>query len=437
MTNVTMNLQSSHPLWSELLTDLSSPDLIWQSAALLLCVLSGWALSRFVMPILVEHDLNVTAENETAEYLMRALSSLFATVFVALVIPLLEQWLHTAVLQIVLPLLFSLFVIRVVFFLLRRVFSYSGKVGKSILIVEKIFAFLVWIGVALHISGLLPALIAYLDSITIPIGRHQESLLDILQALLSAILTLVVALWGTSVVEQRLMQLESVHPSLRAVLARVARASLILVAVLVSLSLVGLDLTVLSVFGGALGVGIGLGLQRLVSNYVSGFVILLERSFSIGDLVVIDKYTGRIKDIKTRYTVLINSENVESVIPNEILIAGAVQNLSHTDLNLRLTTSFTVVHIVDVDVLIPQLEKVVATLDAVLPSPAPEAILAKIAENGLMIDVSFTIAAKDKNNKSLIMSNANRAIWRQLGEMGVALANTLPESVRSVSQVQS
>jgi small-conductance mechanosensitive channel len=432
-----MNLQSSHPLWSELLTDLSSPDLIWQSAALLLCVLSGWALSRFVMPILVEHDLHVTAENETAEYLMRALSSLFATVFVALVIPLLEQWLHTAVLQIVLPLFFSLFVIRVVFFLLRRVFSYSGKVGKSILIVEKIFAFLVWIGVALHISGLLPALIAYLDSITIPIGRHQESLLDILQALLSAILTLVVALWGTSVVEQRLMQLESVHPSLRAVLARVARASLILVAVLVSLSLVGLDLTVLSVFGGALGVGIGLGLQRLVSNYVSGFVILLERSFSIGDLVVIDKYTGRIKDIKTRYTVLINSENVESVIPNEILIAGAVQNLSHTDLNLRLTTSFTVVHIVDVDVLIPQLEKVVATLDAVLPSPAPEAILAKIAENGLMIDVSFTIAAKDKNNKSLIMSNANRAIWRQLGEMGVALANTLPESVRSVSQVQS
>ena len=91
----------------------------------------------------------------------------------------------------------------------------------------------------------------------------------------------------------------------------------------------------------------------------------------------------------------------------------------------------------DVDALFPQLEKIVVSLDAVLPSPAPEAILAKIAENGLMIDVSFTIAAKDKNNKSLIMSNANRAIWRQLGEMGVAMANTLPESVRSVSQVQS
>jgi small-conductance mechanosensitive channel len=152
---------------------------------------------------------------------------------------------------------------------------------------------------------------------------------------------------------------------------------------------------------------------------------------------VIDKFTGRIKDIKTRYTVLINSENVESVIPNEILIAGAVQNLSHTDLNIRLTTSFTVIHSVDVDALFPQLEKVVATVDAVLPTPAPEAMLARIAENGLVIDVSFSIAAKDKNNKSLIMSNANRAIWRQLGASGVALANSLPESVGSVPQVQS
>jgi small-conductance mechanosensitive channel len=86
---------------------------------------------------------------------------------------------------------------------------------------------------------------------------------------------------------------------------------------------------------------------------------------------------------------------------------------------------------VDVDALFPQLEKIVASLDKVLPSPAPEAMLAKIAENGLVIDVSFSIAAADKNNKPLIMSNANRAIWRQLLESGVVLANSLPESVRS------
>jgi small-conductance mechanosensitive channel len=432
-----MNTQSSQPLWSELLTDLSSPDLIWQCGVILLCILIGWALSRLILPAFTEHGASLISKSETAGYLMRALSTLLTTICIALAIPLLERWQHTSLLQLALPLFVSFLVIRIVFFLLRRVFVHSGKVGKTLLIFEKIFAAIIWIGVALHISDLLPELVAYLENTRIPLGRHHPSLLDILQAIVSASLTLIVALWGASSVEQRLMRLDSVHPSLRAVLARVARATLILVAVLVSLSLVGLDLTVLSVFGGALGVGIGLGLQRLVSNYVSGFVILLERSFSIGDLVVIDKFTGRIKDIKTRYTVLINSENVESVIPNEILIAGAVQNLSHTDLNIRLTTSFTVIHSVDVDALFPQLEKVVATVDAILPTPAPEAMLARIAENGLVIDVSFSIAAKDKNNKSLIMSNANRAVWRQLGASGVELANSLPESVGSVPQVQS
>ena len=432
-----MNLQSFQPLWTELLTDVSSPELIWQCGVVALCILIGWVLARFIMPAFTEHGAGLISEDETAGYFMRALSTLLTTICIALAIPLLELWQQTSLLRLVLPLFVSFLAIRIIFFLLRRVFAQSGKVGNTLLTFEKIFAVIIWVGVALHITDLLPELMAYLESAKIPLGRHHPSLLDILQAIVSATLTLIVALWGASSVEQRLMRLDSVHPSLRAVLARVARATLILVAVLVSLSLVGLDLTVLSVFGGALGVGIGLGLQRLVSNYVSGFVILLERSFSIGDLVVIDKFTGRIKDIKTRYTVLINNENVESVIPNEILIAGAVQNLSHTDLDIRLTTSFTVMHSVDVDALLPQLEKVVTDLDDVLPSPAPEAMLAKIAENGLVIDVSFTIAVKDKNNKSLIMSNANRAIWRQLGETGVALANSSPDSVGSVSQAKS
>ena len=432
-----MNLQSFQPLWTELLTEVSSPELIWQCVVVALCILIGWVLARFIMPAFTEHGAGLISEDETSGYFMRALSTLLTTICIALAMPLLELWQQTSLLRLVLPLFVSFLAIRIIFFLLRRVFAQSGKVGNTLLTFEKIFAVIIWVGVALHITDLLPELMAYLESAKIPLGRHHPSLLDILQAIVSATLTLIVALWGASSVEQRLMRLDSVHPSLRAVLARVARATLILVAVLVSLSLVGLDLTVLSVFGGALGVGMGLGLQRLVSNYVSGFVILLERSFSIGDLVVIDKFTGRIKDIKTRYTVLINNENVESVIPNEILIAGAVQNLSHTDLDIRLTTSFTVMHSVDVDALFPQLEKVVTDLDDVLPSPAPEAMLAKIAENGLVIDVSFTIAVKDKNNKSLIMSNANRAIWRQLGETGVALANSSPDSVGSVSQAKS
>ena len=195
-------------------------------------------------------------------------------------------------------------------------FVRGGKVGTILLGFEKVFTLTVWLGVALHLTGLLPEMVQYLEETTIPVGRHQESLLVILQAGLSVVVTLIVALWAGAVLEQRLMQLDSVHSSVRVVLARVARAMLILLAVLVSLSLVGLDLTVLSVFGGALGVGIGLGLQKLVSSYVSGFVILLERSLSIGDLITVDRFSGRIEQIRTRYTILRSADGVESVIPN-------------------------------------------------------------------------------------------------------------------------
>ena len=100
----------------------------------------------------------------------------------------------------------------------------------------------------------------------------------------------------------------------------------ILLAILISLSLVGIDLTVLSVFGGALGVGLGLGLQRITSSYVSGFIILFDRSLSIGDMINVDKFSGSVTQINTRYTVLKGSDGVESIIPNEMLVSNPVQN---------------------------------------------------------------------------------------------------------------
>src|SRR5437879_4524526 len=116
--------------------------------------------------------------------------------------------------------------------------------------------------------------------------------------------------------------------NLRVVLGRVARAVLILIALLIALAVSGIDLTVLSVFGGALGVGLGLGMQRIASNYVSGFIILLDRSLSIGDMISVDKYAGKVTQINTRYTVLQGLDGVESVLPNEMLVSGPVLNQS-------------------------------------------------------------------------------------------------------------
>ena len=125
--------------------------------------------------------------------------------------------------------------------------------------------------------------------------------------------TVIAALWLGSTVEARLMDAEPLTANSRVVLVRVLKAVLLVVAVRVALSSVGIDLTVLSVFGGALGVGLGLGLQRIARNYVSGFIILLDRSLSIGDMITVDKFYGRVAQINTRYTVIKALDGTETV----------------------------------------------------------------------------------------------------------------------------
>jgi small-conductance mechanosensitive channel len=172
-------------------------------------------------------------------------------------------------------------------------------------------------------------------------------------------------------------------------------------------------LTVLSVFGGALGVGLGLGLQKIVSNYVSGFVILLERSLAIGDIVTVDKYSGKVTQINTRYTILRGADGVESVVPNEMLISGAVQNYSLTDRSVRLSTHITVSYQVDVEQLIQLLEQVVTSVDRVSKTPAPQAMLINFGADGLELEIGFWIVDPD-NGRTNVLSDVNRAIWRML-----------------------
>ena len=228
------------------------------------------------------------------------------------------------------------------------------------------------------------------------------------------------ALWLGAELESRLMKVESVHLSLRVVATRAIKAFLLLVGVLLSLAMVGIDLTVLSVFGGALGVGIGLGLQKIASNYVSGFVILLERSLKIGDMINVDKYYGRVTQINTRYTVLQGLDGIESVIPNEMLVSGVVQNFSLSDTNLRLAIQITVSYKTDVEKLIPQIEAVVLGIERVVDDPAPQAVVLRFGDNGVELEVGFWISDPE-NGRGGVKSQVNLAIWRLLQAENVEL----------------
>ncbi|MFT5533247.1 MAG: small-conductance mechanosensitive channel [Burkholderiaceae bacterium] len=396
-------------LWS----DLQEPGVVWQMAAIAGCLLLGWLLARVIRAAFVRRSEDDGILRIGLESFSRVLAPTISLGLVLLVRPILASSHNINLLRVAIPLLASFVLIRLSFYVLRRAFSRGRQVSSSVMAIEKLVAGCVWIGFALYITGLWPDLIDVLDKTVLPLGRSKVSLLTILQAVASVMGTLMVALWAGASLEQRLMRLDSVHSSIRAVMARMARAILILIAMLLSLSLVGIDLTVLSVFGGALGVGIGLGLQKIVGSYLSGFVILLERSMAIGDMVTVDKYYGQVTRINTRYTILRGLDGVESVIPNELFVSGPMQNFSLSDRLLRLSTKVTVAYDTDVEQLLPLLEEAAATVARVSKESPPSAVLRVFAADGLEVEVGFMIVDPE-NGTFKVISDVNLAVWRVL-----------------------
>jgi small-conductance mechanosensitive channel len=190
---------------------------------------------------------------------------------------------------------------------------------------------------------------------------------------------------------------------------------LLFVGLMLSLSAVGIDLTALSVLGGAVGVGIGFGLQKLAANYVSGFVILAERSMRIGDLVLVDGFEGRIVDIKARYTVIRALNGRESIVPNEFLIINRVENFTLMDSKTSQTSLVSVAYDSDVDLVRQLLIKACESQERVLQDPAPNAFLSQFGADGLEFTVSYWIADPE-NGQLALRSSINMMILASLRE---------------------
>ncbi len=398
---------------SDIGDDMRAPGVMWQIGAILACIALGWALARILRAWFARRAQSPAAVNFGVESFARVLSPLIIFLLLTITRYFLAKWQHVHLLKLVVPLVGSLVVVRFGFFLLRRVFSRHGHVGAAMLAFEKIFASLVWLTVALYITGLWPDLLDFLDDTTLPLGRNKISIATILQALVSVAVLLMLALWAGAALEERLMRVEGMHSSLRVVFARMGRALLILVSVLLSLSLVGIDLTVLSVFGGALGVGLGFGLQKIASNYVSGFIILLDRSLTIGDMITVEKYSGRVTHINTRYTVLQGLDGVESILPNEMLVSGPVQNFSLSNKMLRVATQVSVAYDSDLDLVLQLLVEAATGIHRVSSSEPPVATLQRFGPDGLELELGFWIEDPE-NGRGGVSSDVNRAIWRTL-----------------------
>jgi small-conductance mechanosensitive channel len=342
----------------------------------------------------------------------------------ALALAVAARWLLTssqalqvvAVLQIAVPILASLVMIRVAVRVLRVAFPLS----QTVRVIERTVSWLVWLALVLWVTGLLPLVLQELDAIQWKLGGADVSLRSLLEGALSAVVVLVAALWISAAIEARLLVGASDNLSVRKIAANASRALLLLVGLLLAMSAAGIPLGALGVLGGAVGVGIGFGLQKLASNYVSGFVILAERSLRIGDMVKVDGFEGRITDISTRYTVVRALNGRESIVPNEMLITQRIENSSLADPKVSINSSVQVAYGTDLDSLIPRLTHAVANVPRVIAEPAPGVQLAGFGADGLELLVAFWIRDPE-NGQGNVKSDVNLAVLRTLAEAGVEI----------------
>lgn len=400
-------------VWQEAQGYLNEADLGWQLLVLAACLLLALLGER-----LLRRDQPVVGRAWKLGHggLQRVAFPLLALLLVLLARAVAGEWISVGLFAVAIPLLGSLAVIRTVFYVLR-----VSLVGAAWLAsFERMFALLVWAIVALHIIGLLPDLIALIESVSFHVGKQKLSLWYVLQGLVAVLATVLAALWLSSAIEARLDRAVGLDDNLRQVFARLTKSLLVVLAVLIALPMVGIDLTTLSVFGGALGVGLGFGLQKIASNYVSGFIILLDDSIRIGNTISVGADRGEVTRITTRYTVVKNVSGVEALVPNELLVSSVVQNESYSDPQMRVALSVQVSYDSDLERAMAIMEAAARAQERVLAEPPPMVLLKEFAESGINLELGFWLADSGKGTGPL-RSEINLAIWREFKQAGIAI----------------
>jgi len=402
----------------DLWRDVQQPAIFWQVGVLAVCLFIAWLITRQVKTVLRRRRAAdpALASGAREEGLRRVVFPLSALVLVMLARMVLANWHHMNLLKLAVPLLLAMAVIRLTVHALKRSFPQAGWLASF----ERVFAFGAWGVVALHLSGVLPTVIDGLEQVAFSIGKAKVNLWMLLQGALTVFVTVLVALWVAGVIESRLMRTEGLDGNLKLVFTRLSRGLLVVLAVAIGLPLVGIDLTALSVFGGALGVGLGFGMQKIAANYVSGFILLLDRSIRIGNLISVGSERGIVSQITTRYTVLKGMTGIESIVPNETLVGSIVQNETFTDPKVRVAVPIQVGYATDLEKAMAIMIEAAQAQPRVMEDPAPGAFLESFADSGINLQLGFWI--RDPAEGTLgIRSAINMQIWRRFKEEGIEI----------------
>jgi small-conductance mechanosensitive channel len=292
-----------------------------------------------------------------------------------------------------------------------------------------LIATVTWALVALHILHLLEPTVRLLDGMALSAGELRVSVYTLLKGVLIAALLGWAALALSRAIEPRLQRLAGLTPSIQVLLVKLLRWSLLLVALLLALSSVGISLTTFAVLGGAIGVGIGFGLQRIVSNLVSGVILLLDKSIKPGDVIQIGDTFGWITALNSRYVSLSGRDGHEYLIPNEQLITTQVVNWSYSSDHIRLEVPVSVSYGCDPHRVRALLLEAAALPARVLKRPAPVCNLKMLGDYAIEFQLRFWID-DPKNGVANIKSEVLFAVWDTLQAGGISLPNPRLHDVR-------
>ncbi len=295
-------------------------------------------------------------------------------------------------------------------------------------------ALLIWLVIAAEYLGWLDPIIATLDSFGVAAGKSRITVWSVLKLLFTLTLFMLVAAWISRWVERRVKRLTSVAMSTRIGIAKFANAFLIGLSILIGLNAAGVDLTALTVLTGAVGLGLGFGLQSIAANFVSGFVLLMDRSIKPGDVISLSGQSGTstenfgwVQELRGRYVVVRDRDGVEMLVPNQQLISNAVINWSYTDPRIRLKLPIRISYRDDPELALKILLIACEGQARVLREPAPVSRLMHFSDSGIELELRFWISDPQEGVNN-VRSEVNRAIWRLFKEHQI----TIPMAQREI-----
>ena len=415
-----------NPLQSvgDLVDLLLAPSTMLQLAGIAAAIVLGWWIARLVRP-----RLSVAMAPEDLRGRAREAAWVVAPyVLTVLLLATAAGLLHAAgaetrIVATAVQLAALLFLIRLAVYVVRVSLGARARLkgwGTPI-------ALMIWAFLSLHLLGWGDSVVEALDGIGMNAGKTRISVWSVAKLLVTVSLFVVAAMWVSRWLERRVLKLDGLAPNMRIGIAKFLQAFLVGLSVLVGLNAAGLDLTTLNVLTGAIGIGLGFGLQSIAANFVSGFVLLMDRSIKPGDVISFTGMPGTategfgwVEELRGRYVVVRDRDGVSTLVPNQNLITNPVINWSYGDSRVRLKLPVRVSYKSDPELAMQLMLRATTGQPRVITDPAPVARLMSFGDHGIELELRFWIPDPQEGVNN-VRSDVNRAIWRLFREHGVVI----------------